>query len=199
MAGKISTTDVQRASAELAAMRGSLKKWLAFRAKNDLVLAGQARTKVPLPYAQRIVAASRDPQLEQDLADKLYALLSALSVPNLPSPSAPGAAVVLAQVAIAGQAAHPQAQGGIFGGGATPPWLWPVLIVGGLLIAITTAIKTAADVAKDKEEKACIQAGACTDYGFWLKAGGVIMIGWFAWREMGVGEVVKGFIQKRRS
>lgn len=73
-----------------------------------------------------------------------------------------------------------------------------MLIVGGLLIAVTTAIKTAADVAKDSEEKACIQAGACTDYGFWLKAGGVTALVWFAWRELGVGDVVKSVVRSKR-
>jgi hypothetical protein len=64
---------------------------------------------------------------------------------------------------------------------------------------VTTAIKTAADVAKDKEEKACIQAGACTDYGFWLKAGGVTALLWLAWRELGLREAVHSFTKKGTS
>ncbi len=63
---------------------------------------------------------------------------------------------------------------------------------------VTTAIKTAADVAKDSEEKACIMAGACTDYGFWLKAGGVTALAWFAWRELGLGDTIKSLIKSKR-
>jgi hypothetical protein len=74
-----------------------------------------------------------------------------------------------------------------------------VLIVGGLLLAVTTAVKTAADVAKEREHYACIQAGACTDYGFWLKWAGIGTLAYFAWNDMGVGDMVKGLLKKRRS
>lgn len=95
-----------------------------------------------------------------------------------------GAAVALAQIALQGGTAlsSPSATGSIWSS-AAHPWLWPVLIVGGLLLVTTTAIKTAADVAKDREEKACIEAGACTDYGFWLRAGGVAALAWLAWEK----------------
>jgi hypothetical protein len=140
------------------------------------------------------------PQVEQDLADQLYALLSELmpdaQLPNANLQSNPQGAVQLAQVAITGQASMqtsaPTATSG------THPWLWPVLIVGGLLLTITTAIQSSADVASQKEQDACIEAGACTDYGFWLKAGGIVMLAWFAWRELGLGDAVKGAIGSNR-
>jgi hypothetical protein len=143
--------------------------------------------------------------VEQDLATKLAALLGEL-VPDAKLPNAdlrynPDAAVQLAQIAITGviptQAASPQAASGWLS--APHPWLWPALIVGAVLLTVTTAIKTAADVAKDREEKACIEAGACTDYGFWLKAGGVVAIAWFAWRELGLGTEVRALIGRKRS
>lgn len=213
MAGSISTTDVQKAAAELNAMKRALKAWLKFRGINDQLLSGTIGTlklRKPLTYAQHVVSQFRDLAVEQDLANKLFALLSEL-MPDvtLPSPDLtknPDGALQLAQVAITGQlppvyqALPTNVLAGSMGGvTATHPWLWPVLIVGGLLLAITTAIKTAADVAKDQEEKACIEAGACTDYGFWLKAGGIVMLSWFAWRELGLGDLVKGALKKGRS
>jgi hypothetical protein len=203
MASKaITRGDVSRASAELAAMRRSLVSWLAFRKKNDGILAGTVQTKLAPQQARAMIKATRQSGIEQDLADKLHALLAEVmpdaALPNADLRSNPDGAVQLAEIAITGQvpvmADSPAAMEGL-----QPPWLWPVLIVGGLLLAITTAIRTAADVAKDAEEKDCIKAGACTDYGFWLKAAAVLGIGWFAWKELGVGESVRGFIKKRRS
>lgn len=186
----MTTQEVSRAAAELQRMRGSLASWLKYRDLNDRVMAGSAPAKRPQASAQ---AAAVRASAEQDLATKLSALLSAV-MPGapLPSPSLqenPRAAVDLAKIALQGgsSVASPTATGGIFTGG--PAWLWPVLIVGGVLLAVTTAVKTAADVAKDREEKACIMAGACTDYGFWLKAGGIVAIAWFAWKEMGLRNV----------
>lgn len=201
MAGAITTNDVTTAKAELARMRGALKRWLKWRATNDAVLSGNAGAlKKPLAYAQRTIAARRDPRLEQDLADKLHALLSSM-FPDAQLPSAdvstnPSAAVQLATIAVTGNVptSSPAAVSGV---GLTHPWLWPVLIVGGILLAITTAIKSAADLAAQKEQDACIEAGACTDYGFWLKAGGVTVIGWFAWKELGVGDIVKKLLKGR--
>lgn len=191
----ITTQEVRRARAELDKMRGSLAAWLKYRTLNDRVVAGVAPVKKPLAYAQRVVMASRDQSIEQDLATKLRALLSVVmkgqSLPNADLRSNPQGAVQLAQIALTGGAAltSPTATGGLFSAGH--PWLWPALIVAGVLLTVTTAIKTAADVAKDREEKACIEAGACTDYGFWLKAGGVIAIAWFAWRELGLRDLVQ--------
>lgn len=178
----ISKLDMTKASDELAGMKRSLTSWLTKRAFND----------------QRGIVVPSRATVEQGLADKLHALLAEV-MPNavLPDPSLaqnPLAAVQLAQIAITGKVPVDQADAGM---GNSPPWLWPVLIVGGLLLAVTTAIKTAADVAKDEEEKACIRAGACTDYGFWLKAAAVLGIGWFAWKELGVGDTVRSFVKKK--
>lgn len=206
MAKPITRTQVQTAAQELAAMRRALASWLKHRTLNDRVLAGTIQTKYPLPYAQRVIASSRDLSVEQDLATKLSVLLAEV-MPDVQLPSAdlrqnPRAAVELANIALVGAspAAASSPQGtGMGNVGMTHPWLWPVLIVGGLLLAITTAIKTAADLAAEKERLACIQAGACTDFGFFLKAGGVLMIAYVAWNQLGVGDVVKNLIKKRRS
>jgi len=203
MTQAITTQDVAKAAGELNRMRGALSRWLKYRALNDQVLAGTARTRKPLPYAQRAIAQGRDMVAEQDLATKLSVLLAALmpgqALPNPDVTANPQAAVQLAQIALAGPPpAGPVATGNL-GTIVSSPWFWPAMIAAGVLITITTAIQTSADVAKDHEEKACIEAGACTDYGFWLKAGAVVAIGWFAWREMGVGEFVKGHLTKRRS
>ena len=182
MSKAITKTDVSKAAGELATMRRGLRAWLSARTFND----------------QKGIAAPQRGQIEQDLADKLHALLSEVMpdamLPNADLRSNPSGAVQLAQIAITGQV--PVMQGNPSAMGTTPGWMWPVLIVGGLLLAITTAIRSAADVAKDAEEKACIKAGACTDYGFWLKAGGVAALVWFAWRELGLGDTVKGLVKK---
>jgi hypothetical protein len=190
MTTAITTQEVQQAAAELAKMRGALASWLKYRTINDGVMAGTARVRKPLAYAQRVVA-QRDLAVEQDLAIKLSALLSALlpgqSLPSSDLSVNPDGAVQLAQIALTGAStvSSPSPTGNILSAGGHP-WLWPVLIVGGLLLVATTAIKSAADVAKDQEEKACIEAGACTDYGFWLKVGGVVAIAWFAWEKLGI-------------
>ena len=190
MTTTITTGEVQQAARELAGMRRSLASWLKYRTLNDQVTAGTAKVRKPLAYAQRVVA-QRDMAIEQDLATKLSVLLTAL-MPEQALPVAdvsvnPAGAVQLAQIALAGPSmlSSPSPTGGFLSAGGHP-WLWPVLIVGGLLLVTTTAIKSAADVAKDQEEKACIEAGACTDYGFWLKAGGILALAWFAWEKLGV-------------
>jgi hypothetical protein len=192
----ITTTAVRTAAVELEKMKGSLKGWLKYRELNDRVLAGAVRTKVPPTQAKRLVAASRDVGVEQDLAVKLHALLTEL----MPGVQLPTNAVDLARLAVdppaPGQAQQPMS-GIISSASAHHPWLWPVLIVGGLLLAVTTAVKTAADVAKEKEHYACIQAGACTDYGFWLKAGGITVLAWFAWTQLGLGDFVKKTLKGR--
>lgn len=185
MTKAITKTDVSKAADDLRRMRRSLVAWAKRRQFNN----------------DRGIAVPGRAAYEQDLADKLHALLSEVMpdarLPNADLRSNPDAAVQLAQIAVTGQV--PVMQSSPAAMGASPAWMWPVLIVGGLLLAITTAIKTAADVAKDAEEKACIKAGACTDYGFWLKAGGVAALVWFAWRELGVGDTVRSLVKKGRS
>jgi len=191
----LTTPDVQAAATELQRMRRSLAMWLKYRSIGDRVLAGTAPVRKPLGYAQRVVATARAEGFEQDLATRLASLLSAL-MPGQPLPNAdlsanPQGAVQLAQIALQGGAVAggPSATGGL--GVAAHPWLWPVLIVGGLLLVVTTAIKTQADLAAQREQNACIEAGACTDYGFWLKAGGVLFLAWFAWEKLGGRDLLK--------
>lgn len=190
----ISSADVVKAKRELDRMRGSLRSWLKFRTLNDAVAAGKAPSKLPVKVAQQVVMSERDWGTEQKLANQLHALLSELHPDaQLPNPSVqqnPQAAVQLAVIAIKGPTAlaAPQATGIV--------WMWPVLIVGGLLLAVTTAIRSMADVAKEKERYACIRAGACTDYGFWLKVGGVAAAAWFAWTQTGLGDSVKSYLRK---
>ena len=198
MAQAITQKDVKKAAAELEAMRGSLRRWLSYRATNDRVLAGTAKLRKPVSYAQRVVATRRDMAAEQDLAQKLYELLS-VTLPDVQLPNAdvsanPNAAPQLAMIAITGQAPGTAAPA-LSGVTASHPWLWPVLIVGGLVIMVTTAIKSAADIAAQKEQDACIEAGACTDYGFFLKAGGIAALVWLAWKEF--GPEIRALVKRR--
>lgn len=195
MTTAVTAPEVQQAAVELQRMRRSLQSWLKYRSLNDQVLAGSARVRKPIGYGQRVVASARASGYEQDLANKLSALLTSL-MPGQPLPDAnlstnPQGAVQLAQIALqgGGVVTSPTATGNV--AAASHPWLWPVLIVGGLLLVVTTAIKTSADLAAQQEQNACIEAGACTDYGFWLKAGGALFIAWFAWERLGVRDIVK--------
>jgi hypothetical protein len=172
---------MNNATAELGRMKRSLKQWLKYRRRND------EATGVML-----VRVGERDWGIEQKLANELHVLLSEVfDAGLLPSPNIqrnPDAAVQLAEIAISGQlpneSAGPEAQGIV--------WMWPLVIVaGGLAFVATTAIRSYADVAKEKERLACIRAGACTDSGFWLKVGAIAFVGWFAWEKMGVGGKVK--------
>jgi len=194
----VSTAEVKKAAVELALMKRSLSKWLRYRAINDA----------------RGVAVVRGSS-EQNLANRLYALLSAM-FPSASLPAAdlsvnPQGAVQLANIALTGQVPVPPstpagppssstaALSGLFSGGAagaTHPWLWPVLIVGGLLVVVLVSITSAANLAAQQEQDACIEAGACTDYGFWLKWLGIAAAGYFAWTKLGVGDSVRGFLKK---
>jgi hypothetical protein len=194
----ISTSDVAKAQHELDKMKRSLSSWLTYRQRNDKIASGAVPTKQPLAYAQSVIASARD--TEQKLASQLRVLLAA-SFPDaaatLPSDNVgvdPDAAVKLAQLAIAGGPATPTATGGIFS--ASSPWVWPIVIVGGLLLAVTTAIRSYADVQMQKEKDACIQAGACTDYGFWLKAGGIAALLYVTYKS-GILDDAKGFLKRK--
>ena len=185
-------SEVRAAAAELAKMRRSLRSWLEYRLKNDAVIAGRLPAKVSREQAQALVASTRDFAVEQDLATRLHALLSQV-MPGAALPDAdvsrnPAAAVELAMIALEpARAATQESLGSIMG---AIPW-WPVLIVGGVLLAVTTAIGSYADVAKERERYACIKAGACTDYGFWIKAAAVLGIGWFVWEKTSLGAAIK--------
>lgn len=190
----ITMAEVGAAKTKLSRMRRKLVKWLEYRKIVDDVASGARPTK---KAAAREIARQQISQrgpAELELASRLHSLLSTIE-PDiaLPEPSSSGAAVALAGFAVTGKLPSTgSTQGGLGSiGGAAHPWMWPALIVGGLLLAVTTVIHTAADVVKDREEKACIASGACTDYGFWLKAAAALGISWFVWKEMGVGDVVK--------
>ncbi len=194
----ISNADVMKARGQLDAMRRSLASWLKYRTLNDAVATGNAPSKLPVAFAKQLMIDGRDWATEQTIADQLYVLLSEV-MPNaqLPVPAIttnPNAAVELARIAIAGPGAQvpassPTPQGFV--------WLWPVLIVGGLLLAVTTAIKTMADVAKEKERLKCVQSGACTDYGFWLKVGGIAALVAVAWNQLGLKESLRSYMPRK--
>lgn len=198
MTQAITKNDIEKATRELNGMRGALRSWLAYRLKNDQVMVGIAPPGRRLrPGAREIVASVRDLGVEQRLATQLHALLTETMKPQivagarLPDPDLrnnPRAAVELAQIALGerviGRGLGPNPHSSLSGLGPVP---WPVVIVVGVLLTITTAIKTNADLAAEKERIACIKAGACTDYGFWLKTAALVGLGWFAWTKMGVG------------
>lgn len=195
----LTTSDVAHARTKLKRMRRVLVKWLELRALTDKVASGALTTKKPNARAIAEAQVAQRPTTEIRLAKKLHALLSTIEPDvSLPNPEEPNAAVAMAIFAIDGKMPGDGAtKGGMSGiGGAAHPWMWPALIVGGLLLAVTTAIHSAADVVKDREEKACIQAGACTDYGFWLKAAVIVGGAWFVWEKLGVGDKVKGAIKR---
>jgi len=188
MAAPISPQDVAKAQAHLRRMRSSLSSWLKYRAMNDQVVAGARATTKPRAIAMQVIQrqAAQRAVTERNLADQLHTLLSEV-MPNtsLPDPAQPGAAVPLAQIAITGRV--PSAMSSPEATGAAEAWLWPAIIVGGLLLAVTTAVRSMADVAATQEQYACVQAGGCTDYSLWLKAAGVVVLGWFLWTQTRLG------------
>lgn len=182
----------------LKQMKSSLVSWLKFRALNDQVAQGYGVPKALLkrPGANTATASStviaERPIAEAQLASQLHALLSEVfDAGSLPDPDLmknPDGAVQLAKIAVAGKlpgdATAPAAQGFV--------WLWPlVIIVGAIAYVITTQIRNSADVAKENERIACIEAGACTDTGFWLKFGAIAVGAWIIWDKFGVGVKVK--------
>jgi len=178
----ITTATVRKAKAALLVMRASLGRWLNYRLTNDQ--NGVSSTLA----SQRAIT-------EQRLATKLYSLLAEIFDPTtLPDPNLadnPDAAVQLAQIAISGQLPSEQTQPAAQG----MSWLWPVVaIVGIVAFVIITQINDDADLAAQQEHDACIQSGACTDYGFWLKVGAVGVIAWLAWDKFGLRE----FVTKKR-
>lgn len=184
----VSKDDVQRAKVELDRMRGALKKWLKYRTLNDAVLAGRAPTKKPRAFAKAIIEQSRDVTSEGKLAKQLYVLLSeTLPGVQLPNPDVevnPQAAVQLARLVVEGPSpGSPAAQGAWYAS-------WPVLVVGGLLLAVTTVVRSMAELAERREYYACVQSGACSDEGKWLKWGGIAALAYVAW-QLGLGERIK--------
>jgi hypothetical protein len=193
----ITASQAVQAKRELAKMKRSLAAWLKYRAMNDQITAG-AGAQLPTPLLRHPTRAPSSPAVtaaklarsrpatEAQLAGQLYQLLSEVFDPaSLPCPDLctnPQAAVQLAQIAIAGQL--PASSGAPVAAGAW--WVWPaVIVVGAIAIVIITEIQSSADVAKNQEQIACIEAGKCTDSGFWLKAAAIAVIGWIAWDKLG--------------
>jgi hypothetical protein len=185
----VTAAEKSRAEVELAKMRRSLRGWLKYRNLNNAVVAGRAKAKVPPGLAKKMIESGRDWGLEQRLGKQLYVLLSEVfDAQQLPDPRDPDAAVKLAEIAIAGRlpmestTPGPEAQGLI--------WLWPAVVVVGLvLFTVVFKIRSDASLAEEKEKIECVKMGACTDYGFWLKLGGVALIGWLAWDKFGLREL----------
>jgi hypothetical protein len=192
---QVTAEEKRKAEAELRRMKRSLKGWLKYRSRINAVATGRAKGKVPAHVARIMVERNRDWAREQTLALELYALLSeVMDSQGLPDPNLskdPDAAAKLARIAIAGKVegeGPAEAQGII--------WLWPaVIVVGMVLFAIVTKIRSDADVLKERERMECIKVGACTDYGFWLKVGSLTLLGWFAWEKLGVGAKVKKLLK----
>ncbi len=199
------------AKVELGKMRRALTEWLKYRAINDQIAAGQA-AQVPSPLLKKPGATPPVPAVmalrlsrdrvddELELATQLYALLSEVfDAQSLPDPDVtknPNAAVQLAQIAIngalPGEQVAPAAQGSV--------WLWPIVVViGAIAFVAITAIRSAADVAKEREQLECVKAGKCTDSGFWLKIGALAVVGWIVWDKMGVGDRVTGMLKGKRA
>lgn len=184
----VSTSDVQRAKVELDRMRGALKKWLKYRTLNDAVLEGKAPTKKPRAFARTVIEQSRDMIAEEKLAKQLYVLLvDAMPGVRIPSPDVtanPKAAVELARLVVEGPPpGSPAAQGAWY-------LSWPVLIVGGALLAVTTVVRSMAELAERREYYACVKSGACSDEGMWLKWGGIAALAYVAW-QLGLGERIR--------
>lgn len=192
----------REAEAALKQMKRSLRAWLKYRQKLDDYAAGRVEAPVlfrrakPLPpQVVRATLRSERFEGEQDLANTLRGLLIETGCPiSLPSSDVrrdPDAAVKLARIAIAGKCpGEAPAQGmGIV-------WFALAIPVAGIVLVISQFIKSRADVEKERERLRCIQAGACTDAGFWLKVGAVATVSWLAWAKLGLREVVEK--QKRR-
>ncbi|MBT8452977.1 MAG: hypothetical protein KJO40_13495 [Deltaproteobacteria bacterium] len=175
-----------KAKASLKSMQRSLKNWLKYRKVND---AG---------YAEGIPTSVLEDRYwyEQPLANEIHILLAEVfDASQLPSPDVtkdPNAAAKLAEIAIAGKlpgdASAPEAAGVI--------WMWPlVIVVGAIAFVITSSIRSNAEVAKEKARIECIKSGKCTDWGFWLKLGGMAMVGYILWDKLGLGAKAKGMIK----
>lgn len=194
-----------QAERALRGMRGELKSWLQFRRTMDAYVAGLRKPAGafrnpgarPLPPAVAALNLRRDRLArEQDLADTMHALLveAGFDPTSLPASSVTvdsNAAVKLAEIVIAGraptEAVQPVSQG----------WIWLVAIpVAGAVLIISQLIQSKAELAKERERLACVQAGACTDTGFWLKVASIAVIGWIAWDKLGLREAAAG--AKRR-
>jgi hypothetical protein len=163
--GVVAPAEAAKADREIKQMRGALQKWLKYR-----VLMNTPKSDMT--------------PVEQRLGQQLYVLLSEMFDPqSLPPASDP---VRLAAIAVSGKLPTEGSQSAV---GAF--WVWPaVAVVGLVLMTVVTKIKSDAAAAADERRIQCIEAGKCTDTGFWLKLGGIVMVGWFAWEKLGLKKMV---------
>lgn len=189
----------RRAVAALRQMRRGLRGWLKYRRRMDDYVRGEVeapllfRRAKPLPPAAVAATLRRDRLAEEtDLAETLHALLveTGCDASALPRPDVaadPDAAVKLAEVAIRGvcpeEVSSAQAQG--------IAWFVLAIPLGAAVLVLSQVISSKADVAMEKERLRCVQSGACTDAGFWLKWGAILVGGWVAWDKLGLREVVR--------
>lgn len=149
-----------QAARELARMRASLTAWLRYRMQVDAVAAkpgpGQASAQ-----AQQQSRAQHD----AILAGKIRTLLAEL-VPAATLPTAGYDQVLpLAKVALTGD---------VIG--------WPTTVASNLLAVVVQSVTQSADRARELEHAACVRAGACPDYGFWVRAAALVGLGYLAYR-----------------
>lgn len=196
----VSTAQAQAAKREIARMRGALEKWLHYRRINSHIAAGAtmpspilkrpgAKRPPAAVMALRLAAARKDSeaQLATQLHQLLFEVFDAAQLPDPDTTKNPDAAVALAMIAISGKLPGESATSAV---GAA--WMWPlVIVVGAIAFVIATAIRSSAEQAAERERIECVKAGACTDYGFWLKVGAVAFLGWLAWDKFGLGARVK--------
>ena len=189
----VTLAERSKAEKRIRSMRKSLERWLKARRTNDEAAMGMRQAKVPAGVLAKTLPLARDWALEQRLAIQLHGLLSefmdAAQLPNPDISKDPNAAVKLATIAISGklpaEASTPQAQGFI-----PVLFIWPiVLVIGMVLFTVMGKISSDADLAEQKEHNRCIESGACTDSGFWLKMAGVAVVAWVAWDKFGLKEL----------
>jgi hypothetical protein len=189
--GASETQSQAQAHAKLQSMKGSLRKWLKFRATMDDYVQGKSKRpkkkwKIPPGQVAKTQRHERYP-IEQKLATQLFDLLVAsgcdprvLPVPDVsrnPDAAANLASLVIdSKVCGPGQTPGPQAQGII--------WLLAIPVAAATMLAYAK-IKSDADLAMKQEENRCIMAGGCTDTGFWLKVASVSVIAWLVWDKFG--------------
>jgi hypothetical protein len=168
----VSSKEKALAKRELDRMRGALKGWLRYR---NLLAAPPA-----------VVSPTEFSPLELRMGKRLFVLLSEMfDSSQLPSENDP---IALAQIAVSGK---------LPGEVATPTptgliWLWPVAIVVGLvLVTIVTKIRADAETAQEAAHLKCVETGRCTDYGFWLKFGGIALAAWIVWDKFGLRHLGK--------
>jgi hypothetical protein len=195
-------SDKAKAEAALKAMQRSLKGWLKSRAKVDAIAAGKITPAAlfrrpgarPLP-ASAVAATLRQDrlQVEQDLADQLYALLKETGCHGVVYPdvkSEPNAAVRVAEIALAGKCPSDADRAPAGQEGLGIIWFVLLIPIAGVVIVLSQIVKSKADVAKHQADMQCIQSGHCTDTGFWLKVASVSVLAWLAWDKFGVRERV---------